>query len=104
MAALTSCVVLYFFPPLKNMCSRKWLIPRSSFVSYREPAPAKTRTVTDSVPSLEAVQTVKLPYYCKAMLGKTRWRRRLRRHGFLKRSATADGRKVLARRRRKGRH
>ncbi|NOS67056.1 MAG: 50S ribosomal protein L34 [Candidatus Peribacteraceae bacterium] len=38
------------------------------------------------------------------MLGKTRWRRRLRRHGFLKRSKTADGRKVLARRRRKGRH
>ncbi len=37
------------------------------------------------------------------MLGKTRWRRRLRRHGFLKRSKTADGRKVLARRRRKGR-
>ena len=38
------------------------------------------------------------------MLGKTRWRRRLRRHGYLKRSSTRDGRKVLARRRRKGRH
>lgn len=37
------------------------------------------------------------------MLGKTRWRRRLRRHGYLKRSKTADGRKVLARRRRQGR-
>ena len=42
-------------------------------------------------------------YLAPAMLGKTRWRRRLRRHGFLKRSKTADGRKVLARRRRKGR-
>lgn len=37
------------------------------------------------------------------MLNKLRWRRRLRTHGYLQRSKTANGRKVLARRRRTGR-
>lgn len=38
------------------------------------------------------------------MLGKLKKRKRLRVHGFLSRSATASGRKVLKARRRKGRH
>ena len=38
------------------------------------------------------------------MLGKLKKRKRLRVHGFLKRSASASWRKVLKNRRRKGRH
>ncbi len=38
------------------------------------------------------------------MLGKLKKRKRLRVHGFLKRSATPAGRKVLKNRRRKWRH
>ena len=38
------------------------------------------------------------------MLGKLKKRKRLRVHGFLQRSLTASGRKVLRNRRRKGRH
>jgi len=37
------------------------------------------------------------------MLGKLKWRRRLRVHGYITRSRTKRGRQVLARRRRQGR-
>jgi large subunit ribosomal protein L34 len=38
------------------------------------------------------------------MLGKLKKRKRLRVHGFLKRSSTSSGKNVLKNRRRKGRH
>ena len=38
------------------------------------------------------------------MLGKLKKRKRLRTHGYLRRSSTVGGRKVLRDRRRKGRH
>jgi large subunit ribosomal protein L34 len=38
------------------------------------------------------------------MLGKLKKRKRLRVHGFLKRSSTTSGRNILKNRRRKGRH
>jgi len=38
------------------------------------------------------------------MLGKLKKRKRLRVHGFLKRSASSAGKRILKNRRRKGRH
>ncbi len=37
------------------------------------------------------------------MLGKLKWRRRLRKHGYLSRAHTPAGRRVLKRRRSQGR-
>lgn len=42
-------------------------------------------------------------YYPSTMLGKLKWRRRLRVHGFLNRTATKTGRNVIKRRRAQGR-
>src|SRR3989339_1273918 len=44
-----------FFVPLNIMCSIKWEMPFSDFVSYREPTLNKTKAVIASVPSIFAV-------------------------------------------------
>ena len=53
----------------------------------------------DSVLALKGTVLYSLP----RMLGKLKWRKRLRKHGYLKRSKTSKGKQVLARRRRQGR-
>src|SRR5256885_6750790 len=44
-----SAAVGRFALPLKTMCSRKWLVPASSFVSMRDPTPTYTKRETERV-------------------------------------------------------